>query len=92
MEVEHVYAVYGKNPSVGQKKAREGHLKSGKKNLAMANRRMVGLLKMIRNVAFAHRSQHVQFGRLRRGHFVIMPPHIPFVWRIPIGTANSSDE
>lgn len=31
-------------------------------------------------------------GRLRRGHFVIMPPHIPFVWRIPIGTANSSDE
>ena len=26
----------------------------------MANRRMVGLLKMIRNVAFAHRSQNVQ--------------------------------
>jgi hypothetical protein len=31
-------------------------------------------------------------GRLRRGHFVIMPPHLPFVWRIPIGTANFSDE
>ena len=29
----------------------------------MANRRMVGLLKTIRNIALAHRSQHVQFGR-----------------------------
>jgi hypothetical protein len=31
-------------------------------------------------------------GRLRRGHFVIVPPHIAFVRRIPIGTANVSDE
>ena len=31
-------------------------------------------------------------GRLRRGHFVIIPPHIPFVWIIPIGTADVSDE
>jgi hypothetical protein len=31
------------------------------------------------------------WGRLRRGHFVIMPPRISFVWRIPIGTANVSD-
>jgi hypothetical protein len=30
--------------------------------------------------------------RLRRGNFVVIPPHIPFVWRIPIGTANLSDE
>ena len=57
--VEHTYAVYGKNPSAKQQSAREGHVKSGKK-LPMANRRMVGLLKMIRNVAFAHRSQNVQ--------------------------------
>ena len=61
-DVEHCYAVYGKNPSAKQKVARVGHLKSGKK-MPMANRRMVGLLKTIRNVAFAHRSQHVQFGR-----------------------------
>ena len=59
-DVEHCYGVYGKNPSAKQKTAREGHLKSGKKNMPMANRRIVGLLKMIRNVAFAHRSQHVQ--------------------------------
>ena len=58
-EVEHCYAIYGKNPSAKQKTAREGHLKSGKQ-MPMANRRMVGLLKMIRNVAFAHRSQNVQ--------------------------------
>ena len=57
-EVEHCYAIYGKNPSAKQKTAREGHLKSGK-NMPMANRRMVGLLKTIRNIAFAHRSQHV---------------------------------
>ena len=31
-------------------------------------------------------------GRLRRGPSVIMPPHIPFVWIVPIGTANVSDE
>ena len=58
-EVEHCYAIYGKSPSAKQKTAREGHLKSGK-NMPMANRRMVGLLKTIRNIAFAHRSQHVQ--------------------------------
>jgi ankyrin repeat protein len=28
----------------------------------------------------------------RRGHFVIMPPHIPFVWRIPMCAANGSCE
>ena len=39
--------------------ARAAKLKAGKK-VQMANRRMVGLLKMIRNVAFAHRSQNVQ--------------------------------
>jgi hypothetical protein len=58
-EAEHCYAVYGKNPSAKQKAAREDKLKSGKK-APMANRRMVGLLKMMRNVYFAHRSQNVQ--------------------------------
>jgi tRNA A-37 threonylcarbamoyl transferase component Bud32 len=58
-DAEHCYAVYGKNPSAKQKAAREDKLKSGKK-APMVNRRMVGLLKMIRNVAFAHRSQNVQ--------------------------------
>ena len=58
-EVEHCLAVYGKNPSAKQKVARVAMLKSGKR-APMANRRMVGLLKMIRNVAFAHRSQNVQ--------------------------------
>ena len=58
-DAEHCYAVYGKNPSAKQKIARVVLLKAGKK-APMANRRMVGLLKMIRNVAFAHRSQNVQ--------------------------------
>jgi hypothetical protein len=47
--------VYGKNPSAKQKMAREGHIKSGKK-MPMANRHMVGLLKMVRDVTFAHRA------------------------------------
>jgi hypothetical protein len=58
-DAEHCYAVYGKNPSAKQMAARAAKLKAGKK-VQMANRRMVGLLKMIRNVAFAHRSQNVQ--------------------------------
>jgi hypothetical protein len=78
-EVEHTYAVYGKNPSANQKKAREGHLKSGKK-MPMANRRMVGLLKTIRNVAFAHRSQHVQFGRFDSEEDVMRYMIDPFPW------------
>jgi hypothetical protein len=35
---------------------------------------------------------YICYGRLQRGYFVIMPPHIPFLWRIPIGTANVSGE
>ena len=78
-EVEHTYAVYGKNPSANQKKAREGHLKSGKK-MPMANRRVVGLLKTIRNVGFAHRSQHVQFGRFDTEEDVMRYMIDPFPW------------
>jgi hypothetical protein len=80
IDVEHTYAVYGKNPSAKQKIAREGHLKSGKKNLPMANRRMVGLLKTIRNIAFAHRSQHVQFGRFDTEEDVMRYMVDPFPW------------
>jgi hypothetical protein len=79
-EVEHTYSVYGKNPSAKQKTAREGHIKSGKKNMPMANRRMVGLLKTIRNVAFAHRSQHVQFGRFDSEEDVMRYMVDPFPW------------
>jgi hypothetical protein len=50
--------VYGKKPSKKQVVAREDQLIAGKKP-KMGNRRMVGLLKMLRNVAFAHRSQNV---------------------------------
>jgi hypothetical protein len=78
-DVEHCYAVYGKNPSAKQKVARVGHLKSGKK-MSMANRRMVGLLKMIRNVAFAHRSQHVQAGRFDSEEDVLRYMLDPFPW------------
>jgi hypothetical protein len=78
-DVEHCYAVYGKNPSAKQKTAREGHLKSGKK-MPMANRRMVGLLKTIRNVAFAHRSQHVQAGRFDTEEDVLRYMLDPFPW------------
>ena len=31
-------------------------------------------------------------GRLRRGPSVIVPPPFSFIWRIPIGTRNVSDE
>jgi hypothetical protein len=72
--------VYGKNPSAKQKTAREGHLKSGNKNMEMKNRRMVGLLKMIRNVAFAHRSQHVQAGRFETEEDVLSYMLNPFPW------------
>jgi hypothetical protein len=78
-DVEHTYAVYGKNPSAKQKTAREGHLKSGKQ-MPMANRRTVGLLKTIRNVAFAHRSQHVQFGRFDTEEDVMRYMIDPFPW------------
>jgi hypothetical protein len=30
--------------------------------------------------------------RLRRGHFVILPLQISFIWQIPIVTRNSSDK
>ena len=83
-DVEHCYGVYGKNPSAKQKTAREGHLKSGKKNMPMANRRIVGLLKMIRNVAFAHRSQHVQAGRFETEEDVLSYMMNPFPWLLMV--------
>jgi hypothetical protein len=61
--VEHDFAVYGRNPSAKQLETRRKNLADGKPVEKLANRRMVGLLKMIRNMAFAHRSQHVQQGR-----------------------------
>jgi hypothetical protein len=61
--VEHDFAVYGRNPSAKQAETRLKSLANGKPVEKLANRRMVGLLKMIRNMAFAHRSQHVQQGR-----------------------------
>jgi hypothetical protein len=61
--VEHDFSVYGRNPSAKQLETRRKNLADGKSVGKLANRRMVGLLKMIRNMAFAHRSQHVQQGR-----------------------------
>ena len=57
------FAVYGKKPGVKQKAARNSQLESHKTVQPMADRHTVGLLKTIRNVAFAHRSQHVRVGR-----------------------------
>jgi hypothetical protein len=48
--------------------------------MPMANRRTVGLLKTIRNVAFAHRSQHVQFGRFDTEEDVMRYMIDPFPW------------
>jgi hypothetical protein len=78
-EVEHDYAVYGKKPSKKQVTARENQLIAGNKP-KMGNRRMVGLLKMIRNVAFAHRSQHVQFSRFESEESVMRYMIDPFPW------------
>jgi hypothetical protein len=46
----------------------------------MASRRMVGLLKTIRNVAFAHRSQHVLLGRFDTEEDVMRYMLDPFPW------------
>jgi hypothetical protein len=46
----------------------------------MANRRVVGLLKTIRNVAFAHRSQHVRVGRFDTEEDVLRYMLDPFPW------------
>jgi hypothetical protein len=62
-DIEHDFAVYGRIPSAKQLETRRKNLANGKPVERLANRRMVGLLKMIRNMAFAHRSQHVQHGR-----------------------------
>jgi hypothetical protein len=43
---------------------------------------MVGLLKTIRNVAFAHRSQHVQFGRFDSEKDVMRYMVDPFPWML----------
>ena len=71
--VEHDFAVYGRNPSAKQLETRRKNLADGKPVGKLANRRMVGLLKMIRNMAFAHRSQHVQHGRFNTEDEVRLP-------------------
>jgi hypothetical protein len=78
-EVEHDYAVYGQKSTKKQVSAREQLLSTGKKP-KMGNRRMVGLLKMIRNVAFAHRSQNVQAGRFETEEDVMRYVLDPFPW------------
>ena len=54
-DIEHDFAIYGKKPSPAQKETREQALEA-KGTVGMpAQRRTIGLLKMIRNMAFAHR-------------------------------------
>jgi hypothetical protein len=50
----------------------------------MADRRTVGLLKTIRNVAFAHRSQHVQVGRFDTEEDVLRYILDPFPWLLMV--------
>jgi hypothetical protein len=78
--IEHDFAVYGKKPGAKQKATRESQLESGKTVQPMANRRTVGLLKTIRNIAFAHRSQHVQVGRFHTEEDVMRYMLNPFPW------------
>jgi hypothetical protein len=78
--IEHDFAVYGKKPGAKQKAARESQLDAGKTVQPMASRRMVGLLKTIRNVAFAHRSQHVLVGRFHSEEDVLRYMLDPFPW------------
>jgi hypothetical protein len=54
-DIEHDFAIYGKKPSPKEKEAREKMLASKGTVSKPAQRRTVGLLKMIRNMAFAHR-------------------------------------
>ena len=54
-DIEHDFAIHGKKPSPAQKEAREKMLASKGTVGKPAQRRTVGLLKMIRNMAFAHR-------------------------------------
>jgi hypothetical protein len=79
-DIEYDFAVYGKKPSKNQKDHRDQLLASNKPVEKMAGRRMVGMLKMIRNLAFAHRSQHVQHGRFNAEDEVIDYVLRPFPW------------
>jgi hypothetical protein len=54
-DIEHDFAIYGKKPSPAQKETREWTLTTKGTVGKPAHRRTVGLLKMIRNMAFAHR-------------------------------------
>ena len=54
-DIEHDFAIYGKKPSPAQKETRERTLHARGSVGKPAQRRTVGLLKMIRNMAFAHR-------------------------------------
>jgi hypothetical protein len=74
--VEHDFAVYGRNPTTKQVETRRKNLADGKAVGKLANRRMIGLLKMIRNMAFAHRSQHVQHGRFTTEDEVRVQPYL----------------
>ena len=60
-DIEHDFAIYGKKPSPAQKETREKMLTSKGTVGKPAQRRTVGLLKMIRNMAFAHRSVTLLF-------------------------------
>ena len=51
----------------------------------LANRRMVGLLKMIRNMTFAHRSQHVQHDRFNTEKEVRFQPYFALHNHILLG-------
>jgi hypothetical protein len=44
------------------------------------------------NSMIVHAVSQQALGRLRRGNFIILPLEFSFIWRIPIGTTNESDE
>jgi hypothetical protein len=54
-DIEHDFAIYGKKPSPAQKETRQQTLSANGKVGKPAQRRTIGLLKMIRNMGFAHR-------------------------------------
>jgi serine/threonine protein kinase len=77
--VEYLFHAYGGNARKKEEEARWKRVTAGNAQQAKSIR-TVGLLKLIRNVGFAHRNQHVERGRFLSEEHVIEWCLQPFPW------------
>eukprot|EP01052_Picozoa_sp_SAG31_P040913 SAG31_NODE_6055_length_2190_cov_1.811095_2_plen_291_part_00 len=83
-EIEHLYHVYGGNPSRKQEESRKQKLARGEQVEECKQIRTVGLLKFIRNVCVGHGTQNVQQGRFESEQQLCDWCLSPFPWLLPI--------